>query len=137
MLFRSLSHNGTVSLQQPLIAPLHGGVSSLEFLAFLNQDNTTGSSWEDLSFARDTVFGYELVKEHWQQKIGSSDFETTWWPKALHDGMVAGTELAGESATVNASAMASAVRDYKKPVGFEVVLRSCPKMGDGRFANNS
>ena len=133
----ALSYNGTVSLQQPLIAPLHSGVSSLEFLAFLNQDTTTGSSWEDLSFARDTVFGYELVKEYWQQKIGASDFEATWWPKALHDGIVEGTALAVETTTVNAGGIASAVSAYKQPVGMEVVVRGCPKMGDGRYANNS
>ena len=131
------SHNGTVSLQQPLIAPLHGGVSALEFLAFLNQDNTSSASFETLAEARDTVFGYELVKEHWQKESGAPDFDSGWWPQALHEGLVAGTAMAAETATVNTGAMAATVRAYQKPTGIEVVLRGCPKMGDGRYANNS
>ncbi len=131
------SHDGTVSLQQPLIAPLHGGVSALEFLAFLNQDQTTSASYETLAEARDTVYGYELVKEYWQQASGAPDFEKAWWPTALHEGVVAGTALATATASVNAGAIATAVSAYKKAEGIEVVLRGCPKMGDGRYANNS
>lgn len=131
------SHNGTVSLQQPLIAPLHGGVSALEFLAFLNQDPTDNASHEDLAAKRDTVYGYELVKAHWQQASGATNFATGWWLKALHDGTVAGTALAAESPTVNAGAIAAGVSAYQRPTGIEVVLRGCPKMGDGRYANNS
>jgi molybdopterin-containing oxidoreductase family iron-sulfur binding subunit len=129
--------DGTVSLRQPLIAPLFGGVSALEFLAFFNQDSAGQATWEDLIDRRDTTFGYELVKQHWQQKTGAPDFESAWWPKALHEGMVEGTGLAAESADVNAGAIAPAVSSWQKPAGMEVVLRGCPKMGDGSFANNS
>lgn len=131
------SHNGTVSLQQPLIAPLHGGVSALEFLAFLNQDPTATASHETLAEGRDTIYGYELVKQHWAETSGASNFDADWWPKALHEGMVQGTALAAETATVNAGAIAAGVTAYQKPTGIEVVLRGCPKMGDGRYANNS
>jgi len=133
------AHDGTVSLQQPLVAPLHGGVSPLEFLAFLNQEMAVSgnASFEDLLDGRTTVLGYELVKQHWQQTTGATDFDSNWWPKALHDGVVAGTALAAENVTVNAGAIANAVKAWKKPTGMEVVLRGCPKMGDGRYANNS
>lgn len=131
------AYDGTLSLQQPMIAPLHGGVSALEFLAVLNQDAAGNASYELMPEGRDTTFGYELVKQHWQKTTGASDFETGWWPKSLHDGMVEGTALAAESATVNAGNIATAVNAYAKSNGIEVVLRGCPKMGDGRFANNS
>ena len=131
------SRDGTVSLRQPLVAPLFGGVSALEFLAFLNQEMVGNASYEDLVVARDTTLGYELVKQHWQQATGAPDFETAWWPKALHDGVVEGTALAAESVTVNVGAIAGAVGAWQKPTGIEVVLRGCPKLGDGRYANNS
>jgi len=129
--------DGTVSMQQPLVAPLFGGVSALEFLAFFNQDSAGNASWDLLPEGRDTTFGYELVKQHWQEQSGAPDFESNWWPNALHAGMVAGTALAAETATVNGGAIATAVSAWQKPTGMEVVLRGCPKMADGRFANNS
>ncbi|MEZ6036859.1 MAG: TAT-variant-translocated molybdopterin oxidoreductase [Planctomycetota bacterium] len=129
--------DGTVSLQQPLVAPLHGGVSALEFVAFFGQEVVGNASYEDLPANRDTTYGYELVKSHWQQASGAPDFDTTWWPKALHDGMVEGTAFAAESVTANGGAIAAAVQAWKKPTGIEVSLRACPKMADGRYANNS
>lgn len=129
--------DGTVSMQQPLVAPLFGGVSALEFLAFFNQDNAGNASWEDLPLGRDTTFGFELVKQHWQEKLGAPDFESSWWPKALHEGLVEGTAFAAESAALDGGAIAAAVKSWSKPTGTEVVLRGCPKMGDGRYANNS
>jgi MoCo/4Fe-4S cofactor protein with predicted Tat translocation signal len=121
------AYDGTLSLQQPLIAPLHGGVSALEFLGLLNQD----SGYENLLVARDTSFGHDLVKAHWQTQAGV-DFS-----RALHDGLIPGSQLANESPSLNPSAIAQAVQAYSKPTGMEVVLRPCAKMGDGRFANNS
>ncbi|MFK7739462.1 MAG: TAT-variant-translocated molybdopterin oxidoreductase [Planctomycetota bacterium] len=130
------AHDGTVSVQQPLVAPLHGGVSALEFLALLNQQSPGDATYEDLGDARNTTYGYELVKQQWQQQSGASDFES-WWPQTLHNGLVEGTAMAAENATVTASAIAGAVTSWQKATGLEVVLRGCPKMGDGRFANNS
>ena len=126
------AHDGTVSLQQPLIAPLHGGVSPLEFLAFLNQD----AGFEALATERNTQFGHDLVREQWQTASGAADF-TGWWQQALHDGMVKDTAFAAENVTVNVAALAGGVQSYAKPTGTEVVLRGCAKMGDGRYANNS
>ncbi|MCB9884415.1 MAG: TAT-variant-translocated molybdopterin oxidoreductase [Planctomycetes bacterium] len=127
------AHDGTVSIQQPLVAPLHGGVSVLEFLGFLNQE----PNFEGLVSVRDGVFGYDLVKGHWQTASGATDFETNWWPKALHDGVVANSQFAVETVTASPTGIAGGVRQYVKSSGIEVVLRGCPKMLDGRFANNS
>ncbi|MBX3462623.1 MAG: TAT-variant-translocated molybdopterin oxidoreductase [Planctomycetes bacterium] len=127
------AHDGTVSIQQPLVLPLHGGVSALEFLGFLNQD----PDWENLATARDGMFGFGLVQGHWRTVSGAADFETNWWPRALHEGVVAGSEFARESVAVNPAPIAAAVRGWTRPGGIEVVLRGCPKMGDGRYANNS
>src|SRR5262249_30294799 len=56
------AHDGTVSLQQPLVAPLHGGMSPLELLAFLAQQ----PNFEQLADKRDTTYGYDLLREHWK-----------------------------------------------------------------------
>ncbi len=127
------AHDGTVSLQQPLVAPLHGGASALEFLGLLDQH----TSAPNLVAARDTTFGYELVKTHWQGASQAADFDTNWWPKALHEGLVKGTEFAVESVTLNAGTIASGIGSHPKSSGTELVLRGCAKMADGRFANNS
>ncbi|HEB52029.1 MAG TPA: 4Fe-4S dicluster domain-containing protein, partial [bacterium] len=131
------AHDGTVSLQQPLIAPLHGGASPLEFLSFLNQVDQGNAVWQDLAEKRDTTYGYELVKAHWAQASGAADFENGWWPKALHEGFVEGTAFAAETPAINPGPIATAVRAWQRPTGIEVVLRACPKMADGRYANNS
>ena len=131
------SVDGTVSMQQPLVAPLFGGVSALEFLAFLNQEEAGNASWEQLPLRRDTTFGYELVKQHWQDETGDPDFETRWWPEALHAGFVADTKYQAEAADVVAATIAPAVSSWKRTTGMEIVLRGCPKMGDGTYANNS
>ncbi len=127
------AHDGTVSIQQPLVLPLHGGVSLLEFLGFLNQE----PNFEGLATARDGMFGYELVQSYWREAVATDDFDTNWWPKTLHAGVAGDRKFAAETVTLNPATIAPAVRGYTKPTGIEVVLRSCPKMGDGRFANNS
>ncbi len=127
------AHDGTVSLQQPLVAPLHGGVSVIEFLGYLNQD----PDYDRLVDGRDTTFGYGLVKSYWQSRIQTADFATQWWPRALHDGLVDGTALANESVSFDATALGAAVSAHPAATGYEVVLRGCIKMGDGRYANNS
>ena len=126
------AHDGSLSIQQPLIAPLHGGVSAIEFLAFLTQE----PNYEALVYGRDAVFGHDLVKAHWQQTSGALDFGS-WWSKTLHDGMVTGSAFAVETVAPNAANIAGAVRGYAKSNGIEIVFRACPKMDGGRYANNS
>jgi len=74
------AYDGTVSIIQPLIAPLYGGRSTSELLAAL--------------FGEAERPGYEIVRaywrEHWPTESGSGDFERGW-EKALHDGMMAGS----------------------------------------------
>ena len=126
------SHDGTLSIQQPLVAPLHGGVSTLEFLGFLTQE----PNYEGLVYARDAVFGHDLVKAHWQKAAGAADF-AAWWSRSLHDGVVADSAFGAETPATDAAAIAGGVRAYAKASGIEIVLRPCPKMAGGRFANNS
>ncbi|GDY01794.1 molybdopterin oxidoreductase [Planctomycetota bacterium] len=132
------AHDGTVSLQQPMIAPLHSGVSALEFVAFLAQQ----PNYESLVTARDTSYGCDLLRDYWKAKTGNpADFEA-FWRRALHEGVVPNSAFAAEPVTldvggVNNAALSLAPKSTRKADEFELALRPCPKMWDGRYGNNS
>jgi Fe-S-cluster-containing dehydrogenase component len=108
--------DGTVSIVQPLIAPLYGGRSAHEVLAALSDQPEQSA--------------YELVRETWRTKM-ATDFETAW-RRALHDGVIAGTALP-------LRAMISAAlppAELQLSSGLELTFRPDPTIWDGRFANN-
>jgi molybdopterin-containing oxidoreductase family iron-sulfur binding subunit len=108
--------DGTVSIVQPLIAPLYNGRSAHELLAaVVNQSGTSA---------------YEIVREHWREEI-KGDFESTW-RRALHDGVIAGTAFEKQSLKAQIFNPAPAA---VQP-GIEIVFRPDPFVWDGRFANN-
>ena len=139
--------DGTVSIVQPLIAPLYGGRSAHEVLATLSD--------------RPERTGYQIVREYWQRRMGASgatgatgatsasgaptsvaqdfspansDFEK-FWRRTVHDGVMADTALptrsispAGPIAAFGATPSASS--------GIEIAFRPDPTILDGRFNNN-
>src|SRR5699024_7468155 len=72
------AYDGTISLIQPLIAPLYQRKSSYELLAVL--------------LGQASPSNYEIVHKFWQTQWPQSDFEKTW-NRALQKGMVEGTAL--------------------------------------------
>ena len=119
------AYTGTVSIIQPLIAPLYNGKSAHELLAVLQGQ-------PDRS-------GYTIVRDYWRNhpptgQLATSNFEV-WWETSLNVGIIAGTELAGKSVSVKEGfAAAAPVPDVES--GLEVALRPDPSVWDGRFANN-
>jgi molybdopterin-containing oxidoreductase family iron-sulfur binding subunit len=110
--------DGTVTIQQPLIAPLYGGRSVLEVLALLGE--------------RPDRTGYDAVRDHWRGRL-PGDFEKAW-RRALHDGVVADSAFAPRTLPVVLGDWATAP---PAPGGeLELVFRSDPRVGDGRYANN-
>jgi MoCo/4Fe-4S cofactor protein with predicted Tat translocation signal len=109
---------GTVSVVQPLIAPLYGGTSVHELLAAFT--------------ARPDETAYDAVREHWKGEMGA-DFEKRW-PRALHDGVVAGTALPDKTVAVRPGEWARAPKALAD-AGLEIVFRSDPGVRDGRFSN--
>jgi molybdopterin-containing oxidoreductase family iron-sulfur binding subunit len=119
------AYDGTVSIQQPLIAPLYDGKSALELLA----------SFTD----RPELLGRDIVQEYWKAALkdqASGDWDL-FWQKALQDGVVPNTAFKLETPALGA--------DWAKPGpgdaspgagGYEVVFRADPTVYDGRFANN-
>jgi molybdopterin-containing oxidoreductase family iron-sulfur binding subunit len=134
--------DGTVSIQQPLCAPLHSSLSELELLARL--------------LGRPSPRGYELVRETWARRLtpatqpasrpahADPGFEARW-RRWLHDGIVelgigSPTSLPTEPAPelrfealarTRAARPAAASRE-----SLEVVFQLDPSVCDGRYANN-
>jgi molybdopterin-containing oxidoreductase family iron-sulfur binding subunit len=111
--------DGTITLCQPLIAPLYTGKSALEVLASL-------SSAPDRS-------GYDILRAYWQRARGKGPAFEQFWRVALHDGFVADT--ASPVVQVTASAIPAAAADTDRS-GLEIVFRPDSTIYDGRFANN-
>ena len=123
------SLDGTLSVVQPLIAPLFAGKSAVEIAALL---------------AGQEKPGYDLVRETWQPVLGG-DFEARW-RRVLHDGLLTGAESGTAAATpagATPPAPAASLSDdaARGSAGaanaLELVFQDCPKVGAGRSANNA
>jgi MoCo/4Fe-4S cofactor protein with predicted Tat translocation signal len=119
--------DGTISLVQPLIAPLYGGKSAHEMLGVFA--NKSGLS------------SYEHVRARWLQAPEMAAEPERSWRKALHDGAIAGTALPVRNLTPAATAPASSPAEAQAtpaaPAGrYEIAFAPDPTIHDGRFANN-
>jgi molybdopterin-containing oxidoreductase family iron-sulfur binding subunit len=120
--------DGTVSLIQPLIAPLYEGRSEVEVLAELLGEPRPG---------------YEVVRDAWRSGTVAPEDAAAfdrWWQDSLYAGVIAGTTaapLAGAAVTPGAAAALTAPAAAPTGEGVEVNFRPDPYLWDGRFANNS
>ena len=71
------AYDGTVTIIQPLIAPLYAGKSEHDFLAVLNGQAAKPS--------------HDIVHDYWQAQRPSVARFDAFWEKALRDGVVAET----------------------------------------------
>ena len=111
--------DGSISIVQPLIAPLYDGKSAHELLnAFGDQPEASG---------------YEAVRGYWRAQHKGADFES-WWRKSVHDGFVAGSAYQPVNARVRMTSFPPAAQGSSS--GVEVIFRPDPSVYDGRFANN-
>jgi MoCo/4Fe-4S cofactor protein with predicted Tat translocation signal len=113
--------DGTVTVVQPLIAPLYGGMSAHEVLAAFS--------------SRPDRTGYDIVRDHWKRKLGEAGFEKRW-QRALHDGAIAETALSPRPVLIRMGDWAKAVAAPPATDSLEIVFRPDPGVWDGRFANN-
>ncbi|MCA8988210.1 MAG: TAT-variant-translocated molybdopterin oxidoreductase [Planctomycetaceae bacterium] len=124
------SWDGTVTLRQPLIEPLHRGWSDIEFLATL--------------LGRDVLNGQGLVRETLDRlKSGLTERN---WQQVVHDGFLAGSAWEPAAATVASGvsgALTTWLSEYTAAAsvegssGVEVVFLPDECVYDGRFANNA
>ncbi len=114
------AYDGTITLIQPLIAPLYGGKSELDFLALLN--GQAGKT------------AHDIVREFWQAKqVGVPRFDA-FWEKALRDGVMADTAFPSKPVVLKSGIGAETPAAF--PQGLEIIFRPDPTVWDGRFANN-
>lgn len=120
--------DGTMSVVQPLIRPLHGAHNDLEFLAFL----TTGE-WRS---------AYDHVRATWQRVLPSATFENKW-RHVLHDGLLEGSAVESQSVRFDATSFREGIARSKDAVAAEIPTADSLEVGfypsatwDGRYANN-
>jgi len=117
------SFDNTLSVIQPMIAPLFKGKSQAEFFNTLMTAEFTSD--------------YDLVSETWKSLLVSQGFEKQW-QQVLHDGYLAGSDSHPVETSINKRSLAAGLSNYKpgKTKGIEVVFAKSSATYDGRFANN-
>ena len=116
------SYEGTITIIQPMIQPLHDGKSALEMLAAFG-DNPA-------------LNGYEIVRGYWQSQHTGTDFEM-WWRRSLHDGQIAGTASPARSVSAKLAGLPPAPVTTLHGDEIEVMFRPDPTIYDGTFNNNA
>jgi molybdopterin-containing oxidoreductase family iron-sulfur binding subunit len=113
--------DGTLSVIQPLIAPLYHTHSAREVLA----------AFGDKPGAAD----YDVLRDRLKAANPSADFEK-FWRKTLNDGLVAGSAFAPVNAALKFSAASLPAARTTPADDMEFIFRPDPCVYDGRFANN-
>jgi molybdopterin-containing oxidoreductase family iron-sulfur binding subunit len=129
----AFAFDGTVSIVQPLIAPLYASRSMHELLGGL-----TGAAAMDGSYTWDERAPYAIVQDYWKKKLpqGVKDFET-WWKESIHDGVCKGTKWATITAPLDA-ALVKKLQDLKitEPKEYDLTIAPDYAVYDGRYSNN-
>jgi molybdopterin-containing oxidoreductase family iron-sulfur binding subunit len=121
------SLDGTVAIQQPLIAPLFGGRSDIEVLAKLSGDIAPK--------------GYDLVQQTVRGSLSSAGQMNRAWGEALKNGVLGPAAKAYGPMDARKTEVAAAFAAAKPaaalgPDNLEVTFAPDPKLFDGRYANN-
>ncbi len=120
------SANGSLSLIQPLIAPLFDSHSMLELLFLINE----GSEGK----------GYEITRQTWKKFLPKKEFEKNW-RHVLHDGVLPISHLPEIHPKINMKSILGHFRNNPIQVNIpdennlEIVFHTSPAVYDGRFSN--
>jgi molybdopterin-containing oxidoreductase family iron-sulfur binding subunit len=115
------SFDGTVSIVQPLIAPLYQTRSTHEFLAAM--------------LGQDVLSGRDIVRAYWLNQRGGNDFEG-FWRNALQRGIIEGTASRPVQVALSGNFTAPPATQPATQGGYELIFRPDPTIWDGRYANN-
>jgi MoCo/4Fe-4S cofactor protein with predicted Tat translocation signal len=113
------AYDGTVSIVQPLIAPLYGGKSMCEMAGLL---------------LGQAASGHEIVQGYWKNQRSGGDFDA-FWRKTLNDGWIEGSAFSPRTVALKAAGVANA-SPAAASRGIEVNFRRDPSIYDGQFSNN-
>jgi len=112
------AYDGTISIVQPMIAPMYGGHSAHDVLQTL-LDNPQ-------------MTAYDAVVANAKTYI-KGDF-AAGWRRALHDGWVDGTAFAAKTVSVNPG-LKGETMGTQSGGGVEIRFLPDPSLYDGRYAN--
>ena len=113
--------DGTISVIQPLIAPLYYTRSAHDVLAAFSD--------------KPGVNAYDAVRDRLKAANGNGDFEK-FWRKTLNDGVVANTAYPPISVSAKFNPGNLPTAKPAQPDELEFIFRPDPCVYDGRFANN-
>jgi Fe-S-cluster-containing dehydrogenase component len=113
--------DGTVSIVQPLIRPLHESYSAHRLLATLAGEGEQHGS------------DYERIRATWRSRWGEQDFDRRW-RQALFDGVIADT---APKPVAKPGAKFPEWTPTPSQGGMSAIFRTDPSVFDGRFANNA
>jgi len=117
--------DGTVSPQQPLVAPLWGGRAPIELLARLAGE----ANWRS----------HYVVQQTFRSRFPAPGSFGREWRRTLHRGVVAGTGgVPVQPPLIQAPAIATALAQAGETAaeGIELVFLPDSRLFDGRYANN-
>ena len=114
------AYDGTVSIIQPLIAPLYDGKTAHELLVV-----TAGNAGRS---------SYDIVKAYWKRRKPAPDFEK-FWQVGLHDGVIKDTVAQPKSVRLQEGGFNSS-SETRVSQSLEILFQPDPTIWDGRFANN-
>ncbi len=117
------THDGTVSITQPMIEPIFGAKSTIEILSLVAGNERPG---------------YDLVRETAQNDYLKGSYSDWTWKKALFEGVIANTGWKFETVARNPAkeiSVLGALAAAPKSTGMELAL-FVGATHDGRFANN-
>lgn len=111
--------DGSVSLMQPTVVPLHGGLTAQQVLSAFDGAYRTSA--------------LSVLRDYWASRYGGEDFDHHW-RTALREGMVPNTA----SATRRPRLRDDALADLSLPdeAGLQLQWRAHPTLHDGHYANN-
>ncbi len=114
------SFDGTVSLVQPMIAPLHGGKSPHEILGIM--------------LGEEKASAHDIVKAYWTAYRGADGFDK-FWQDSLMRGYAAPKLMALDASKLSLSS------DFGKHApkatdSLDIIFRPDPSVEDGRLANS-
>lgn len=119
------AYDGSISIIQPLIKPLHGARSTLELMAQMA--------------GLEKVSTLDLVKETHRDRIGAADF-TKSFNRAIHDGIIAGSGFKKASPQMSAQEIYSGFDALKSRTpskeNLELVVSFDRRVLDGRLSNH-
>jgi molybdopterin-containing oxidoreductase family iron-sulfur binding subunit len=120
------AYDGTISLIQPLIAPLYDTRTADELLAvFAGPDGAGGTS------------AHSLLRESWRNRAGGT-FEQREWEETVGRGLAPGTRFERLSPSLHWSALPPLLNGrMRRTEGIEIAFEHDPRVYDGSFANNA